>query len=324
MSAGPRVTVVGSSMVDLISYLVRMPDLGETVFGRHFAQGFGGKGANQAVMAALLGAEVAMVNAVGSDSFGRDTIDNFRSFDIDVRHMRVIDGLYSGVANVMVEPSGDNRIVLGAGANEHVSEQQVEAAFADLPAPAVVVSQLEIPQAPIRRGFELAKEQGAVTVLNPGPAAPVDPAILALTDWLIPNESEFDLLARAALQDLSEDRMEAVQAFAQRLEVNVIVTLGEQGAALFRPGADTSVARFPAPRVEVADTTGAGDAFVGAFAYALAANHPAADAITLANLLAADSVTRPGTQISYARDERLDRLRSQVTPPPARALTGIA
>lgn len=303
----PHITVVGSSMVDLISYLVRMPAAGETIFGRDFHQGYGGKGANQAVMAALLGARVAMVNAVGNDTFGPATIANFESFGIDVSQMRLVDGTYSGVANVMVDPSGDNRIVLGAGANEHMDNQQVEQAFGELPRPRLVLSQLEIPQPPILRGFELGHEAGAINVLNPGPASRVDEAILRLTDWLIPNETEFDILAEETMGQVPEDREAALPEFVDNLGVSTVITLGAGGALLFEPG-DSAPRHFPAPEVQAADTTGAGDAFCGAFSWALASGRSPEVAIRIANQVAGDSVQRPGTQLSYARGAGLQVL----------------
>lgn len=308
MSA-PRITCVGSTMVDLISYLERMPAQGETVFGRGFAQGFGGKGANQAVMAALLGAQVTMVNTVATDSFGRDTIENFRSFGINVDHMEQAEDSYSGVANVLVDPSGDNRIILGAGANELMTEEQVDAAFEGRPAPHLVLSQLEIPQPIIRRGFEHAKTSGAITVLNPGPAAPVEPDILRMTDWLVPNETEFALLFESEFGRPVDDMEKDAAEFSGRLDIALVITLGEMGAV--RVHEDGQVESFEAPAMDAVDTTGAGDAFCGGFAYALAAGRSPADAIRLATAVASDSVARRGTQLSYARGDELAQLVSQ-------------
>lgn len=302
----PSIVCVGSTMVDLISYLERMPEQGETIFGRGFAQGFGGKGANQAVMAALLGADVAMVNTVATDSFGRDTIANFASFGIDVDFMESVDDTYSGVANILVDPSGDNRIVLGAGANEFMTVDQVDRAFAVHRKPDLVLSQLEVPQPIILRGFQHAKAAGAITVLNPGPAAPVDREILALTDWLIPNETEFALLFDAEFGRAPENVSSDLADFAERLAVRVVVTLGEDGAQLLQEDGTTTA--FAAPRVDAIDTTGAGDAFCGAFSYALASGASAEDAIRLAIAVSADSVTRRGTQTSYARGAELESI----------------
>lgn len=301
----PTIVCVGSTMVDLISYLERMPAQGETIFGRGFAQGFGGKGANQAVMAALLGGDVTMVNTVATDSFGRDTIENFKSFGVDVSFMEQVDNSYSGVANVLVDTDGDNRIILGAGANELMTVEQVDRAFSGKLHVDLVLSQLEVPQEIIQRGFEHAKQLGSITVLNPGPASPVAREILELTDWLIPNETEFELLYKAEYGRTPRDYTNSAAEFSKRLNVNVVVTLGGGGATLIE---GSTIESFPAPVVDVVDTTGAGDAFCGAFSYAIADGAQPADAIRLAVSVASDSVQRRGTQLSYARGAELDEL----------------
>jgi len=302
-STSPSIVCVGSTMIDLISYLDRMPQQGETVFGADFAQGFGGKGANQAVMAALLGAEVSMVNTVGSDSFGRDTIANFQSFGIDTEFIEQVDGTHSGVANILVEKDGSNRIVLGAGANSLMTQAQVDRAFAAHPTPDVVLSQLEVPQPIIRRAFDHAKSSRAITVLNPGPAAAVDPEILASTDWLIPNESEFAVLYESVYGRSPGDYAADAAALAQQLDVRLVITVGAAGANYIRE--DGRVERFEAPAVQAVDTTGAGDAFCGSFAYAIAAGWGAEEAISLAVAVSSDSVARRGTQTSYPRGDDL-------------------
>jgi len=305
-STSPSIMCVGSTMIDLISYLERMPQQGETVFGADFAQGFGGKGANQAVMASLLGADVTMVNTVGSDSFGRDTIANFQAFGVDTEFIEQVDGTHSGVANILVEDNGANRIVLGAGANSWMTPAQVDRAFRAHPTPNLVLSQLEVPQRIIRRAFDHAKASQAITVLNPGPAAAVDPQILARTDWLIPNESEFALLYEGEFGRRPGDyRLDAV-ALAEQLDVRLVITLGEAGADYIRE--DGRIQRFEAPAVQAIDTTGAGDAFCGSFAYALAAGWGADEAIGLAVAVSSDSVARRGTQSSYPRGDDLSAL----------------
>lgn len=312
MSNQAKITVVGSNMIDLISYLERVPERGETVFGRAFNQGFGGKGANQAVMASLLGAEVAMVTCVGNDVFGPKWIEEFEGNKINTDFVKIIDNNYSGAASIWVEPSGDNRIVLGAGANEDVSPAFVESAFEKLPNPNVVLSQLEIPQESILQGFKKGKEQGATTILNPAPAASVMKEIMEITDWIIPNETEFALLAKEMYQLSIENFNEAIKTFADLSGVNVVVTHGEQGALLYMPNVGMEVQAFAAPKVAAKDTTGAGDAFCGTFAYGIASGLAPEKSIKLANILAADSVTRTGTQTSYARGEQLALLLHKV------------
>lgn len=303
----PTITCVGSMMIDLVFYSADIPAEGETVFGDDFAQGFGGKGANQCVVAALLGADVAMIGALGDDGFGRETIANFESFGIDASQVLLLEDSYSGVANIVVEPGGGNRIILGAGANLRLTPEHVEQAFAQLPKPTVVLSQLEVPQEAIVRGFELAKMAGATTILTPAPAAPVNSDLLAVTDWFVPNHHELAVLA--GVEDVGEDHERWVSTaaqFAAEADANVVLTMGAGGAALLRPGAEP--VQVTSPKVEAVDTTGAGDALCGSFAWALASGREPEDALRLAVRLAADSVTRRGTQTSYAREEDLQRL----------------
>lgn len=303
----PAITCVGSMMIDLIFYSADVPGEGETVFGDDFAQGFGGKGANQCVVAALLGADVAMIGALGDDGFGRETLENFASFGIDASQVRLLEDSYSGVANIVVEPGGGNRIILGAGANLRLTPEHVTEAFGELPTPHVVLSQLEVPQDAIVAGFRLARDAGAATILTPAPAAPVSDELAAVTDWFVPNHHELAVLA--GVEDAGEDAERWVATaveFAERSGAGVVLTMGADGAALVRPGAEP--VHVESPRVEAVDTTGAGDALCGSFAWALASGREPEDALRLAVRLAADSVTRRGTQTSYAREEDLARL----------------
>ena len=293
MADQPRIAVVGSTMIDLIAYS-RTPAAGETIQGRDFQLGFGGKGANQAVMARLLGADVAMVNALGDDVFGDMTVANFGTFGIDSTHLTRVPGP-SGVASIWVEPDGTNRIICVAGANDAMIPADAARAVIEL-APALVIGQFEIPQPVTSAAFEAARSIGAITVLNPAPAADMDPALLSVSDWVIPNENEFARLAGAS----SDATDEEIGAFARRTGTRVVVTLGGRGAALL--GRDGTVHRIPAPAVQASDTTGAGDAFVGAFAYGLARGLEEIDAVGLGVRCASDSVQRPGTQRSFPRD----------------------
>ena len=294
--ASPRIVVVGSTMIDLIAYADRLPGDGETVVGTSYQVGFGGKGANQAVMAARFGAEVAMVNTLGDDDHGTAYLEKLASEGIDTTFMRRVPGS-SGVAPIWVDAHGTNRIIVVPGANEQVLPDVAVAAVEAI-RPAVVVGQFEIPQATTAAAFEAARRIGAVTVLNPAPAAAVDPVLLAVTDWLVPNAPEFELMAGAPLGGSPEDEVRPVRAFGERLGVSLVVTLGERGALVVpRDEAETWV---PALLVDAIDTTGAGDAFVGAFAVGLANGLPAVAAVRLGCAAAGDSVTRHGTQASYA------------------------
>jgi ribokinase len=298
---GPWLTVVGSTMIDLVAYATRVPERGETIVGERFAQGFGGKGANQAVMASLMGAHVAMVNAVGDDGYGEQTLANFSRHGIDTAHVRSVPGS-SGVAPIWVEADGSNRIIIIPGANrglrpEHATDGILAQARVD-----AVIGQFEIEQAVTAAAFHAARERGAVTILNPAPGAAIEPELAAASDWIIPNETEFSIIARATELPDDVDDEAALVRFAEHLATRLVVTLGERGAALV--GSDGAVTTILAPRVDAVDTTGAGDAFVGAFAYGLASGWDEVAAVRLGCAIAAESVMRPGTQSSFPDPDR--------------------
>lgn len=297
MTDQPRIAVVGSTMIDLIAYASRVPSGGETIQGDDFRLGFGGKGANQAVMARLLGADVAMVNALGDDVFGDMTVRNFEDLGIDVTYVTRVPGS-SGVAPIWVEPDGTNRIICVAGANDAMVPAEAAEAIRALAPLDVVVGEFEIPEPVTTAAFAAAREVNAVTVLNPAPASDMDPALLRVTDWLIPNEHEFARIAGA-----SADATDAeIIRFAAAAATRVVVTLGARGAALL--GSDGAVRRIPAPTITAVDTTGAGDAFVGGFAYGLAIGLDEVAAVTLGIRCASDSVQRLGTQRSFPDRDR--------------------
>lgn len=283
-----RVVVAGSTMIDMTSYCDRFPDDGETLVGREFRQGFGGKGANQAVMASRLGSEVTFVGAVGSDTFGDETLSNLEDRGIDVAGVARIEDAVSGIAPIWVDRHGTNRILVMPGANQRLTPDHIEAALVSATAD-VVLSQLETPQPATIAAFRWARANGAATILNPAPAAELLPALVGLADWIIPNESEFEAMYGDEPSDTS------LAAAAEAWDANVVVTQGELGAIA---SVDSEVHRIPARRVEVLDTTGAGDAFVGAFAVALASGLSALEAVELGCVCGALSVTRAGTQQS--------------------------
>jgi ribokinase len=288
----PRIVVVGSTMIDLSAYTPRVPGPGETVVGERFGMGFGGKGANQALMARLLGAEVYMVNRLGDDMYGRMTLENFDRIGVDRSHVSLVPGSASGVAEVWVEPDGTNRIVIMPGANHDLTPADARRAIEELPPGDVVLGQLEIPQAATAAAFRSARERGALTILNPAPASALDDDLLGVTDWLVPNEVEFALLfGGSGLADAD------LAAYADACGARLIVTLGEAGAALVTTAGE--VIRMPTGDVVAVDSTGAGDAFVGGLSVGLASGLDEAAAVRLGILCASDSVTRHGTQASF-------------------------
>jgi len=282
-------------MIDLVAFADPLPRPGETVVGTRFLQGFGGKGANQAVAAARFGASVAMVNAVGDDPNGRAIVDNLAAQGVATDDVAVVRGT-SGVAPIWVDGAGMNRIIIIPGTNALVEPGSAAAAVRRL-RPDVVVGQFEVPQNATTAAFAAAREDGAATILNPAPGAAIEPALLAVTDWLVPNETEFVLIGGRALTGAPDDQAAAIGELGDRLDAGLVVTLGERGVAL-RPRTGT-LAWVSAPAVQAVDTTGAGDAFVGAFAVGLGLGWSPVAAARLGCAAAAVSVTRAGTQSSY-------------------------
>ena len=283
-------------MIDLIAYADPLPRAGETVFGSSFRLGFGGKGANQAVMAARLGAEVVFVNRVGDDVFGRMTLENLVAEGLDTRAVRPVAEATTGVAPIWVEQDGTNRIIVVPGANEAVTAEVVREELAGLDGADCVICQLEVPQEAAKAAFEFGRAWGCPTILNPAPAAPLDARLLSLADWLIPNEREFDMLfGHSPDADPTE----------RNRDPRVVVTLGEAGAACWQAG---QLRHVPAPRVEAVDTTGAGDAFVAGFGFGIASGQNVECAVALGNACGALSVAAPGTQVSFPTRDAVDAI----------------
>jgi ribokinase len=238
-----------------------------------------------------------MVNTVGEDVFGDSTIENFAKQGINVDFVRRAAGA-SGVAPIWVEPDGSNRILIVPGANNLMTIEQAQSAIKSLPKISVVVGQLEIPQEVTTAAFAEARKLGITTILNPAPYSPITPELLAVSDWVMPNESEFAAMHPKGLDPTSD---EIIAELAKNCKTRFAVTLGEAGAAFTT--LDGEVHRVSAPKVKAIDTTGAGDALVGAFAVGLALGLSDEGAIKLGCVCASDSVTRLGTQSSYPPQE---------------------
>lgn len=299
-------------MIDSTSFLKRLPKKGETVYGKEYNQGFGGKGSNQAIIAALLGADVSIVTALGDDENGQTYLDHYQEENINTDHVRVVEENHSGVAAIWVESDGDNRIVISPGANDDLTPEFVDESLNKLSDTNIILSQLENPQDAILAGFKKGKELEAMTILNPAPAEALFDEMLEYTDWLLPNETELAFLAKEMYGITSGSPREIIKEFADQSETNIVVTIGEKGAMLYMPKKNMEVKQIQTISVKVKDTTGAGDAFCGTFAYGLATGLKPEKAIELANVVASDSVQRNGTQTSYARGEALQKLVGQV------------
>jgi ribokinase len=290
-----KVVIVGSLNMDLVTRAPRLPRAGETLAGQSFVTVPGGKGANQAVAAARLGASVAMIGCVGDDAYGEQLRTALLAEGIDCQAVTRVTGESTGVALIVVDDSSQNAIVIVAGGNGHVTASVVDSFDALLSGAEVIICQLEVPLDTVGHVLKRGHELGKTVILNPAPASgPLPAEWFAWIDYLIPNESE-----ATALTGLPVDSTASADAAASALlkagVSKVIVTLGEQGA-LFASASRSE--HFPAPKVQPVDTTAAGDTFVGGFAAALADGKSESDAIRFGQVAAALSVTRSGAQPS--------------------------
>ena len=297
------IAVVGSANVDLTTFNDVFPRPGETIFGKKFDLGFGGKGANQAVAARLCGSKVGMVAKVGSDLFGPATIKNFESQGIDATHVRIAEGVSSGVAPIFVDPNGQNRIIVVKGANDTLSPEDVDAAAPLLRKADTIVMQFEIPLRTVYHTVKFAKANAIRCIVNPAPAQPVDFKELGAADYLIPNESEASTIAGMPVQSIDDAKKCAEVLLRQGIR-RVVITLGERGSLVAGPD---GMELIPAFKVRAVDTTGAGDAFIGSFAVFLGEGLPEKEALTRANLYAALSTTKVGTQKSFCNRNEFEK-----------------
>ena len=301
-----RIAVVGSNMMDLVTYVTRFPESGETVEAPRFLMAHGGKGANQAVAAAHLGSDVLFVGKVGGDAFGTLTLENFRRNGIDARHVGVAADMASGVAPIFVEPGGENRILIVTGANAMLAPDDVERAREDLAQADAILLQLEVPLETVYAALALGVAHGVPVFLNPAPATPqLDPARLGGLAFLLPNGPELALLTGLPVTTTAEAEAAARTLVTAGIGA-VVVTLGADGALYVT--AET-VVHVAAPRVAPLDTSGAGDAFIGSFAHHFTTTHDVVEALQAAVTYAAHSVTRRGTQISYATRAEFEAFR---------------
>jgi len=290
-SSAPAITVIGSINMDLVVRTPRFPGPGETILGSDFLTVPGGKGANQAVAVARMGARTAMVGRVGGDAFGAQMLQALQSEGIDIGHVSTEREAPSGVALITVSDNGENNIIVVPGAYGRLSPQDVEDAEETIGSSSSIVLQLEIPLPTVMRAVDLAARRGVRVILNAAPARPLPPELLGKVDYLIVNELEAALLTGLAAAQPEE----AAKALLAGGCANVVVTLGEAGALLATPEGIEVVPPF---RVSAIDTTAAGDAFVGAFAVALAEGKSPAEAVRWGNAAGALAATRLGAQPS--------------------------
>lgn len=303
----PRVLIVGSANVDFTVALPRLPGPGETVSEGTLLVARGGKGANQAVAARRLGAEVRLIGCVGDDASGREVRQALSEEGIGVDGLGTTTAAATGTALIVVDRAGRNQIAVAPGANRALAVADVERRAGDFAWAEVVVASLEVPLAVVRRAMELARERRVTTILNPAPLPDEGLDFLALTDYVTPNETEASRLTGLPLASVKDAGpvAAAVRALGAR---TVVLTLGENGALADGPEGRIHVPALPVTPV---DTTGAGDAFNGALAVALTERRPLAEALAFANAAAGLACTRRGAQPSLPRRDEVERARGR-------------
>jgi ribokinase len=291
----PKICVVGSSNIDLTFRTTRLPRPGETISGQTFQMGFGGKGANQAVMASRLGARVTMISKIGQDIYGADILRNYSTQGIDASFVIADAERSTGVAVIVVDEAARNCIIVVGGANQGLAPRDIQNAAAAIQDADILLCQLEIPLETTLKALQIARNAGVRTILNPAPAVALPEELLLLTDICVPNETELEMLTGSAASNM-EKVEPAARMLLNRGPGTVIVTLGGNGSLAVTAQETLHV---PAPIVNALDPSGAGDAFIGALGVFLAEGLPLHDAVLRANAVAALSVTRLGTQSTY-------------------------
>ncbi|MCM3743872.1 ribokinase [Sporosarcina luteola] len=277
MGQAPKITIVGSINMDIVTITDQLPKMGETILGQQFQMNPGGKGANQAVASARLGAAVQMIGCVGEDLFGNELIAHLNSEGVDVSNVEQV-ATQTGTASITVS-NKDNNIIVVPGANNHVTASFVEAKRDVIAASDILILQLEIPLEGVQKAVEIAKENGVIVILNPAPIRELPADLLNSVDYLTPNEHEFKHLTT------EENHAELIG--------KVILTKGNEGVSYFQEGKETNI---PAYTIDVVDTTGAGDSFNAGFAVALGQGLSVEAACQYGNAVAALSTTKLGAQ----------------------------
>lgn len=301
-----KIAVIGSTNMDLVSYTDKLPEAGETREAQAFHTACGGKGANQAIAAGKLGADVMMVTVIGDDLFGEKSMDNFMENNINTEFVWTATGVASGVATILVDSTSQNRILIHKGANECLTPDVIEEAAEALKGCGLIVLQLEVPIETVYAAIDFGKENNIPVLLNPAPAnkaLSIEKACLC--DFFVPNETELSILT--GMPTGTEEQVKAAaQTLVDKGLKNVIVTMGSKGS-MWLSKEDYLV--VPAVKVEAVDTTGAGDSFIGCFVenYSRTRNIP--EAMKEASQYASLSVTRKGTQESYLTREEFEKLK---------------
>lgn len=301
----PHIVVVGSLNMDLVVRVPHMPAPGETILGSGFQTIPGGKGANQAVAAARMGAKVTMIGRVGKDNFGKSLIENLGKEGADINHVSTDAEVATGIAMITVDEAGQNSIVVASGANMSLTPEHILAAWENIKNIDAVVMPLEVSLDCVGEAVRLAKTSSATVVLNPAPAQLLSDDLLKQVDVLVPNESETSLLTGMSVDTLEQAKAAANQLLSKGTGA-VVLTLGDRGAMYLSHKDDAQV--IPAYSVNVVDTTAAGDAFVAALSVGIASGKSLADSTEMANAAGALTVTRMGAQPSVPTLAEVNKL----------------
>lgn len=284
------IVVIGSLNMDMVVRTNRSPDAGETLIGQAFALSPGGKGANQAVAAARLGAEVSMIGRVGKDTFGSEMLEIIRNEGIHIEHISVSEHEATGVASIVIEEDGENRIIVVPGANIELTVEDIQALEAVISQAKIIVLQLEMDLAMSEQAIAIAHRKGIPVILNPAPARVLKDEMLAQVSYLTPNETEAGILSGMTV-DSAETAEQAARILLQKGVQNVIVTLGSKGALIVNAEGAKAVPGFP---VKAVDTVAAGDSFNGALAQQLVIGKTLEEAVSFANAVGALAVGKEG------------------------------
>lgn len=301
------IVVIGSLNMDMVVRTVRAPEAGETLFGQGFALSPGGKGANQAVAAARLGAELTMVGRVGKDTFGGELLEIMRQEGIHIEHISVSDNLVTGVASIVLEENGENRIIVVPGANIELNVEDIQKLTSVISSAEFIVMQLEMDLAMSECAIAIAHSHGIPVILNPAPARALSDELLSQVTYLTPNETEAGILAGIVVNSL-ETAKQAAQILLQKGVQHVIVTLGSKGALIVNHEGVQHIPGFP---VQAVDTVAAGDSFNGALAQQLTSGKSLKEAVSFANAVGALTVGKAGAIPSLPRLAEVEQFLQQ-------------
>lgn len=301
-----KITVIGSINMDLVVKSDEIPKPGETLFGNELLQIPGGKGANQAVAMSRLGAQVSFLGKIGQDSFGEELLKSMEESGIDIGHIEK-ENIATGIAVINVDKKGNNNIVVIAGANNQVDKPYLQRHIQAIAASDAVVLQLEVPRETVKESLKIAKSLGKVTILNPAPAMELDDFIIQNTDILIPNEHELERLSGIKITDKASI-LRGAQRLLDKGVKKIIVTWGSKGVIYMDQEGDR---HFEAKKVQVIDTTAAGDSFIGGFTVSFLEDQNIEKAIDMGQSTAALAIQKMGAQSSIPTRAEVENFMSQ-------------